>query len=193
LKALQIALFALSALLCLGGALVTVTARKPVRSALGLLAAIVGVASCYVMLSAQLLAAIQLIVYAGAVVVLFLFVAMLLGPGALSPRDGRAALPRWVGAITFAACAIGTAVLVLRLGRDAAAPSAVAPPGFGSIESVGREIFTNRIVPFELTGQLLLVAVVAAVAVARGKHVDPTRHGSATEPNPGSSRPEEPS
>ena len=193
MKALEIALFALSALLCVGGALGTVLARRPVRSALGLLTAILGVTGCYLMLSAELLAAVQLIVYAGAVVVLFLFVAMLLGPAADSPRDGQAALPRWVAALTFAAASAGALVMVLRLGSGFGPELAPRPTGFGTISAVGRELFTTKIVPFELTGLLLLVAVIAAMAVARGKHHDPTRPaaGGAPPAPAGGAKPEE--
>jgi NADH-quinone oxidoreductase subunit J len=174
-KALEIALFALSALLCVGGGLGTVLARRPVHSALGLLTAILGVTGCYLMLSAEFLAAVQIIVYAGAVVVLFLFVAMLLGPAADPPRDGQAALPRWVAALTFAAASAGALGMVLRLATSFGPELEPRPAGFGTISAIGRDLFTAKIVPFELTGLLLLVAVVAAMAVARGKHQDPTR------------------
>jgi NADH-quinone oxidoreductase subunit J len=181
-KALQIALFALTALLCVGGGLGTVLARRPVRSAIGLLTAILGVAGCYLMLSAELLAAVQLIVYAGAVVVLFLFVAMLLGPAADTPRDGRAALPRWVAALVFGASAVGAGAMVLRLVGGVGPELGPRPAGFGTVSAMGHELFTTKIVPFELTGLLLLVAVIAAVAVARGKHRDPTRPDVAGKP-----------
>jgi NADH-quinone oxidoreductase subunit J len=190
-KALQIACFALAALLCLGGGLATILARRPVRSAVGLLTAILGVAGCYLMLSAELLAVIQLIVYAGAVVVLFLFVAMLLGPAADSPRDRTAVLPRWVATLTFGASAVGASALVLRLAGGFGPELPPRPVGFGTVSAVGHELFTTKIVPFELTGLLLLVAVVAAVTVARGKHRDPTRPGHDGEP-PAAARPPKP-
>lgn len=175
MKALEIAFFVVSALFVLGGGLITVGARRPVRSAMGLLTTIVGIAGCYLLLSAQFLAAIQIIVYAGAVVVLFIFVVMLLGPAATSPRDARSAVPRYVAWATFLAAAAGALVLILRLASDKSAQVVDVPEGFGTIEAIGHELFTLKIVPFELTGALLLVAVVGAMAVARGKHHDPTR------------------
>jgi NADH-quinone oxidoreductase subunit J len=177
-KALEIAVFIVSALLCVAGGLITVGARRPVRSAMGLLATIFGIAGCYLLLSAQFLAAVQIIVYAGAVIVLFIFVVMLLGPAATSPRDARSAIPRYLAWGTFLAAATGALVLLLTGPLKTVATKA-APADFGSIQRLGREIFTEKIIPFELTGALLLVAVVGAMAIARGKHRDPTR-----EPDP---------
>jgi len=190
-KALEIVVFVLSALLILGGAILTVAARRPVRSAMGLLTAILGVAGCYLLLSAQFLAAIQLIVYAGAVVVLFLFVVMLLGPGAIAPRDSKSRAPRFIGAAIFLAAGGGALVLVARMAKTAV-PMPIAPAELGTIEAMGRELFTLRVVPFELLGLLLLVAVVGAMAVARGKHRDPTRPtGSSPHSAPPQSQPEQ--
>lgn len=166
--------FAVCSLFVLVGGIYTVGARNPIRSAMGLLTSIVGIAGMYLLLAAEFLAAIQLLVYAGAVVVLFLFVIMLLGPSATSPRDARTAVPRYIGAGVFLASAVGAAVLLARSGPSEFAKLPAAPPGLGSIEGLGYELFRQGIVPFELSGALLLVAVVGAVAVARGKQVDPT-------------------
>jgi len=83
--------FALASLIALFGAFMTIASRSPIRSAVGLLITIVGIAALFLMLNAQFLAAIQLIVYAGAVVVLFVFVIMLLGPDA---GDGEGTVAR---------------------------------------------------------------------------------------------------
>src|SRR6187431_2271440 len=74
--------FVLASIVALFGAFMTIASRSPIRSAVGLLITIVGIAALFLQLNAQFLAAIQLIVYAGAVVVLFVFVIMLLGPDA---------------------------------------------------------------------------------------------------------------
>jgi hypothetical protein len=79
-------LFVVAAIIALVSAVVTVTQRSPLRAAMGLLLHIVSLAALYLSLHAHLLAAIQMLVYAGAVVVLFVFVIMLIGPGALSSR-----------------------------------------------------------------------------------------------------------
>src|SRR3954454_9674458 len=101
MNTVEIAFFGLCALFVLLGGLITVGARSPIRSAMGLLVTILGIAGQYLMLNAEFLAAVQLLVYAGAVVVLFIFVIMLLGPSATSPRDARTAVPRYFGAGVF--------------------------------------------------------------------------------------------
>src|SRR6187431_162315 len=93
--------FVLASIVALFGAFMTIASRSPIRSAVGLLITIVGIAALFLQLNAQFLAAIQLIVYAGAVVVLFVFVIMLLGSdasGAERPA-GRARLSRAVAGL----------------------------------------------------------------------------------------------
>lgn len=174
MSVIEIAFYLLCAVLTLGGGLITVGSRRPIRSAMGLLTAILGVAGCYLMLSAQFLAAIQLIVYAGAVVILFIFVVMLLGSAATTPSDAGSAVPRYLGAGVFLVAAFGALAMVLSGAGEATKEVPKVSESFGSIEMFGKEIFSGKIVPFELTGALLLVAVVGALAVARGKQADPT-------------------
>jgi NADH-quinone oxidoreductase subunit J len=174
--------FGLSSLLALFGAFMTIASRSPIRSAVGLLITIVGIAALFLKLNAQFLAAIQLIVYAGAVVVLFVFVIMLLGPDA---GDGegtvaRARLARYGAGAFFALLALGAAHLVSRSGGK---PTlfGVARPEHGSVEAIGSLLFQSEIIPFELTTALLIVAVVGAIAVARGKpHVRREKKGGPT-------------
>ncbi|WP_437554935.1 NADH-quinone oxidoreductase subunit J [Sorangium sp. So ce295] len=174
MKIFEFAFFGLASLLVLLGGLATVAARNPIRGAMGLLTSIVGIAGLYLMLSAEFLAAIQILVYAGAIVILFLFVIMLLGPSATSPRDARTAVPRYVGAGVLGASSIGALALVASASKPGVLAVPAAPESLGTIEALGHELFTKGIVPFELSGALLLVAVIGAVAVARGKQVDPT-------------------
>ncbi|WP_437683651.1 NADH-quinone oxidoreductase subunit J family protein [Sorangium sp. So ce131] len=174
MKIFELGFFALASLLVLLGGLATVAARNPIRGAMGLLTSIVGIAGLYLMLSAEFLAAIQILVYAGAVVILFLFVIMLLGPSATSPRDARTAVPRYLGAGVFAAASLGALALVYSAAKPGVAALPAAPESLGTIDALGHELFTKEVVPFELSGALLLVAVIGAVAVARGKQVDPT-------------------
>ena len=183
MNTVELVFFAVATFFVLGGGVFTVAQRNPIRSAMGLLTSIVGVAGMYLMLSAEFLAAIQILVYAGAVVILFLFVIMLLGPSAMSERDTKTAISRYLAAGVFLVSS-GTALFLLA--RMAAAPTLLkAPPaGFGHIEALGRELFAAQLVPFELSGALLLVAVVGAVAVARGKQIDPTLHPQEAEAPP---------
>src|SRR6185369_762612 len=101
MKALELGFFSLAALLVFLGGVITVGARNPIRGAMGLLTTILGIAGMYLLLSAEFLAAVQIIVYAGAVVVLFLFVIMLLGPSSMSGRDTRTWSARYLGAAVF--------------------------------------------------------------------------------------------
>jgi NADH-quinone oxidoreductase subunit J len=170
------AFFGLCTLLVLVGGVITVAAKNPIRGAMGLLSTIVGVAGMYLLLSAELLAAVQIMVYAGAVVVLFLFVIMLLGPSATSGRDTRTWSARYLAAGVFLASSVGALVLLFqaRAAGSAVTELGPAPRALGTIEGIGHELFTTALVPFELSSALLLVAVVGAVAVARGRQPDPT-------------------
>jgi NADH-quinone oxidoreductase subunit J len=174
MNALDLVFFSICALLVVLGGIATIAARNPIRSAMGLLSTIVGIAGMYLMLSAEFLAAIQIIVYAGAIVILFIFVIMLLGPSATTPPDARAAVSRYLGAGVFLLSSLAAIVLLWRASNGQTTALNRAPASFGTIEGIGRELFTKDVVPFEIASALLLVAVVGAVAVARGRQVDPT-------------------
>lgn len=157
--------------LAIAGALGTVASKNPIRSAVGLLLTIVGIAGLFVRLNAEFMAAIQLIVYAGAVVVLFVFVIMLLGPDAAAVPSGapKARLSRIVAGIVMLLVATGAAAYFVGT-VPVRKPLRPAAPEYGTVEAVGRELFTRAIVPFELATALLIVAVVGAIAVARSRH-----------------------
>jgi NADH-quinone oxidoreductase subunit J len=164
--------FALCTIAALVGAVATVLAKNPIRGAMGLLLTIVGIAGLFLKLNAQFLAAIQLIVYAGAVVVLFVFVIMLLGPDAgMAERktEAKAKLARTLAGVLMALTAAGALVLVLRVAEKPQRFGHVASH-HGSVEAVGQQLFTKAVVPFELATALLIVAVVGAIAVARSRH-----------------------
>ena len=163
--------FICCAILALSGAFITVLARNPIRGAMGLLTTIVGIAGLFLQLEAQFLAAIQIIVYAGAVVVLFVFVILLLGADAVDGGGiGKAQIARAIGGFGMLA-AVATATFLL-VPEEMAKPLALPPSvlGHGSVASVGKQLFTVAVVPFELATALLIVAVVGAIAVARGRH-----------------------
>ena len=162
-------LFLVCAIACVVGAIWTVSARNPVRGAMGLLTTIVGIAGLFLKLSAQFLAAIQLIVYAGAVVVLFVFVLMLLGADAAAIREDRARGAKLLSGALLAVMAVSV-MLALAPHSDTVTKFTPALPDHGTVEAVGRMLFTVGVVPFELSTALLVVAVVGAIAVARGKH-----------------------
>ncbi len=161
-----IGLFAFIAVLAVLAALLVVLHPDPVYSALGLIAVMCLLAVLFVSLEAPVLAAFQIIVYAGAVMVLFLFVVMLLGQslagGSWAARPGL-----WIAG-GGAAAAFGAALASVVLGERALG-GALAPPkrGFGSAETLAGELFTTHLLSFELTSVLLLIAVVGAVVLAK--------------------------
>jgi NADH-quinone oxidoreductase subunit J len=162
-------LFGLCAIMCLAGAITTVSAQNPIRGAMGLLTTIVGIAGLFLKLRAEFLTAIQLIVYAGAVVVLFVFVLMLLGADAKAPaRSGRSSASRVVGGALFAGASV-LALVSVGQGQQGLTTFGPVGAGHGSVEAVGTEIFTKAVFAFELATALLIVAVIGAIAVARSR------------------------
>ncbi len=161
--------FVLAAVICVMGALGVVLARNPVHSALMLVMTLFGVAVLFVEEDAQFLAAVQVIVYAGAIVVLFLFVIMLLGV------DQREAIERdpLPAQRPIAICLgiIGLAeVLLLARGRwpvGARSVSGALGSPANNVQLIGRSVFTTYLLAFEVTSALLVVAVVGAVVLAR--------------------------
>lgn len=156
-------LFVVTAIFAMAGALFTISSNRPLRAAIGLLVHIVSLAGMFLTLDAQLLAALQLLVYAGAVVVLFVFVIMLIGPAAeVEPIDGR---------IASRALSIGLTVAVVlsvaSVVADFDAPWGVVPDDFGTVEGLGLAIYQQALVPFEVVSITLLVAIVGAIAIAR--------------------------
>jgi NADH-quinone oxidoreductase subunit J len=162
-------LFGLCAVGCLAGAITTVSAQNPIRGAMGLLTTIIGIAGLFLKLRAEFLTAIQLIVYAGAVVVLFVFVLMLLGADARAPaRSGRSGASRAIGGGLFGVASV-LALLSAGKGQHGSTTFGPVSPDHGSVQAVGTEIFTKAIFAFELATALLIVAVIGAIAVARSR------------------------
>jgi NADH-quinone oxidoreductase subunit J len=168
--------FYASAVLALLGALGVVFSKNPIRSAMGLLLLILSVAGLFLSLHAQFLAAVQLIVYAGAVVILFLFVIMLLGPTAVTSDDHTGLWWRAFGGSLFVLAGLAAIAAVCRAGAGGHPAAALGVPdsAFGGIGAFGDVLFSDALVPFELSSALLMVAVVGAVAVARGRQGERT-------------------
>lgn len=145
-------------------ALGVVAARSPIYSAVSLVACLFAAAGIYALLAAHLLAILQILVYAGAIVVLILFVIMLLN---LSREElGRPVINLRKVAATFAVAAI-VALVTGGLAASAVPAKRVVGPMFGSIEGVGRVLFTEYLLPFEIVSILLLAAIIGAVVIAR--------------------------
>jgi NADH-quinone oxidoreductase subunit J len=138
--------------------------RNPVYAAMNLVAAFFFLAGIYVLLVAHLIAFMQVLVYAGAVMVLFLFVIMLLSLGdeALFKEQHRAM--QVVGAL---GAVMLVAVLATAIASAGGAEGATLAADFGTVKAVGKVLYTQFLLPFEITSLLLLVAIVGAVVVAK--------------------------
>ncbi|MHB8078558.1 MAG: NADH-quinone oxidoreductase subunit J [Candidatus Krumholzibacteriia bacterium] len=153
-------------LMLLGG-IMTVASRSAVGAAIWLIFAFLNAAGLFALLSAPFLAVLQVLVYAGAIMVLFLFVIMMLhGPvlGAELRRQGRWVWP--AVALPVASLAISGGILLARGGAGAGAGfPALAAPGFGRAERVAALLLDRYLLAFELISVVLLVAIVGAVAL----------------------------
>lgn len=160
-----IVLFWVTALLAMLGAVGTVLAKRPLRAAVALLVHVMSLAGMYLVLHAQFLAVIQMLVYAGAIVVLFVFVIMLIGPDAVEKTRSDRLLGPGVAVVLMGFVTITLATVVS--GFHAAIPTHDAD--FGTVKGVGRVLFGDAVVPFELVSVTLLVAIIGTIAVARGR------------------------
>lgn len=173
---LDVAVFLISAVIVVTGAIGVIVAKNPVHAALSLIQALFGVAVLFLIVEAHFLAAIQVIVYAGAIVILFLFVIMLLGVDkaedlTVEPIAGQrivAALAA-AGVLGFLLAIINsvdglTGVQSSRAPLDVQDASGETVP---DVNQLAESIFTDYVFAFEATGILLTVAVVGAVVMAR--------------------------
>ena len=156
-------LFALSTLVCGFLVVANPVSRNPVTSAMFLVLTIVSLAGLFVLLHAYFLAAVQILVYAGAIMVLFLFVIMLLDPA----EEQRRRINRF-GVVTGLVAVGATALLLVRAivtshpGRNLAAPELE-----GVTAPLGRLLFNQYVLPFELLSVLLLVAMVGVILLSK--------------------------
>jgi len=163
----ELVIFILMGAGTLAGAVTVVLARNPVRSALGLLGALVSLAVIYVVNLAHLVAAVQVVVYAGAVLTLFLFVIMFIGVDRSEDTSETIPLQRKLVAGLATAVALGAAVLVSR-GRFDWTPASgqAAEIPNGTVQALGGELFTTWVLGVEVTALLLTIAAVGAIALA---------------------------
>ena len=160
----------IAASICLAGSIGVVALRNPVHNALSLVATLFGVAILFVIQQAYFLAVIQVIVYGGAIVVLFLFVIMLLGVDRFDTMEPDQR-PWFRPAAAFAGLAVGAMVLSAALVGTAkvtgAKSSLAALKPSDDVRLLGKVLFTDYIFAFEITAVLLTIAVVGAVVLVR--------------------------
>jgi NADH-quinone oxidoreductase subunit J len=168
--------FAVLALIVVGAAFAAVTSRQVVHAALYLVAALAGLAAVYLVLGAEVVALVQLLVYVGAVVVLVLF-ALMLTRAPIGPRDD---LDAPAGQRAVAALAgLGVAVLLaVTLTAAIGGREVDVDATRGGPRAVGEAVFGGWVLAFELLSVLLLAALVAALAVSRGRRRVPTQSRS---------------
>ena len=161
--------FVLLAIGLIGTAVLVVTRRNPIVSVLLLIANFFFLAVLYLTLDAQFIAIIQILVYAGAIMVLFLFVIMLLNLGDVRRLTEQLTVRKWV-AVGFAVAMLLQIVLPLFMNTAGIAqrPHARAVE-LGTVEYLGRALFTQYVLPFEVVSLLLLAAIVGAIVLAKKK------------------------
>ncbi|HEV3087722.1 MAG TPA: NADH-quinone oxidoreductase subunit J [Candidatus Elarobacter sp.] len=164
--------FWILAVLMIASAVFTVTAKKPVYSVLGLLVNFVALAATYLTLQAEFLAVMQIVVYSGAILILFVFVIALLSSGVRPFEVGPDRAPRiLIPAVILALIALaGIAVSALRVPVAAHTGVPAGTTGeaaaFGSVADFGVALFTTNLLPFEVTAFILMVAVIGVVLIA---------------------------
>jgi NADH-quinone oxidoreductase subunit J len=171
----EMILFVTLAVVALTSAVAMLLARNPVYSAVFLILNFSTIALFYLMLNAPFIAMAQITVYAGAIMVLFLFVIMLLGGEQVHQKEN---LP-WqrILAVTLGLILLGEFVYTLTVGQaglpgmlvSSAAPAAVNGMSFGSPMAIGDNLFKKYVLPFEITSILLLVAMIGAIVITQKK------------------------
>jgi len=162
--------FVVSAIAVLVGAVGVVTSRNPVHAALMLVMTLFGIAVLFVAQQAHFLAVVQVIVYAGAIVVLFLFVIMLLGVDQAENLETEPLAGQRPAAVIIGILALLELFLLARTQWLAGQPSVVGPATGGqeaNIDRLAKALFTKYLLPFEATSVLLVIAVIGAVVLAR--------------------------
>lgn len=159
-------IFIACAVVAIGSAVLVIVQRNPIASVMYLVTSFVAQAVLFIQLQAAFVAILQIIVYAGAIMVLFLFVIMLLN---LRREDfGKDIRLRFKPlAIAFATVLLIEFIVVINASLIPSQSKATLPIDFGSVQEVGRELFTTYLYPFELTSVLLIVAILGAVVMAK--------------------------
>jgi NADH-quinone oxidoreductase subunit J len=175
---MHLILFAVFAAFCLAGAINLLLQTHPINSALSLIVVMTSLAVLYLLLGAEFLAAAQVIVYAGAIMVLFTFVVMLLNAG----REAHTMGSRAARLIGFPAVVAILAVVATVILHAQGLGVARLSDGITSTQDLSVVLFTKLLLPFEVTSVLILIAILGAVALARpgnGDQIEPSQRTGA--------------
>ena len=165
----EVFVFALLAGAIIVGALLTMTRRNPVAAVMSLVFTFFALAGIYATLAAHFLAVLQVLVYAGAIMVLFIFVVMILNREEVEPLSLKGIFTRGAGVVAVG-FGIMLCVRTVHLSRNLAVmsgPTGELPPDYGTVASAGMSLFKDFVYPFEAISLLLLVAIVGGVMVSR--------------------------
>jgi NADH-quinone oxidoreductase subunit J len=160
----SLVVFFVLAAMCVTGALNLIFQRHPIHSALSLIVVMVALAGLYLLMGAEFVAAVQIIVYGGAIMVLFVFVIMLLNAGVeehtnISKLAGVAGIPLAIALTGFLAAAVARS--------SGTAPATLTTGDIASTKTLSMLLFQDFVYPFELTSFLILVAILGAIVLAQ--------------------------
>lgn len=164
---MHLALFIIFGALCVGGALNLLLQRHPINSALSLIVVMSSLAVLYLLLGAEFLAAAQVIVYSGAIMVLFTFVIMLLNAGKEERTHGSKLA--YIAGFPGAAALLGILAFIF-LSRSGSFGKATIGQYVVTPTDLSKVLFRDLLLPFEVTSVLILIAILGAVALARKEH-----------------------
>ena len=160
---IHLILFLVFGAVCVAGAVNLLMQRHPINSALSLIAVMAALAGEYLLLGAEFVAAVQVIVYAGAIMVLFVFVIMLLNAGEEERTSGGSRVAWLLG---IPGMLTGSLLVAWVLLRHAGAETVAIGAQYGSPQAIGQLLFHEFLLPFEVTSILILIAILGAVALA---------------------------
>jgi NADH-quinone oxidoreductase subunit J len=161
---LHLVLFLIFAAICAAGAVNLLVQKHPINSALSLIVVMASLALLYLLLGAEFVAVVQIIIYAGAIMVLFVFTIMLLNAGVEEhTRGSRVAIMFGVPGLLV----LGSTIAWVLTKHNATTDSLAIGQTYGSAQGVGRLLFHEFLLPFEITSVLILIAIMGAVVLAR--------------------------
>ena len=161
---MQAVIFYIFAFLSVAGAVLMVTRKNPLSGAFALVVSLIALSGLFAMLSAEFIFVLQILVYAGAIMVLIIFTIMLLNLDKDELREARVSKPQiLILLIICAACAAG----FIGVFSEIPSPDVYTSGDFGSIEGVGREMLSDYLYPFEVISLVLLVAIAGVVLLAK--------------------------